>query len=65
VDESVQYQRKIWTEAEEGDLKIVQEGGAKIVRPDLAPFRASVQSVWKEFEGTEIGDLIRQIQEVQ
>jgi tripartite ATP-independent transporter DctP family solute receptor len=65
VDESVEYQRKIWTEAEEGDLKIVQEGGAKIVRPDLAPFRASVQSVWKEFEGTEIGDLIRQIQEVQ
>ena len=65
VDESVQYQRKIWTEAEETDLKIVQEGGAKIVRPDLAPFRESVQTVWKEFEGTEIGGLIRQIQEVQ
>jgi len=64
VDESVVYQRKIWTEAEEADLKIVQEGGAKIVRPDLGPFRTSVQSVWKEFEGTEIGALIQQIQEM-
>ncbi|MBM4024772.1 MAG: TRAP transporter substrate-binding protein [Planctomycetes bacterium] len=65
VDESVAYQRQLWAEAEEADLKTVQEAGAKIVRPDLAPFRASVQTVWKEFEGTEIGDLIRQIQEVQ
>jgi tripartite ATP-independent transporter DctP family solute receptor len=65
VDESVQYERKIWAEAEEADLKIVEEGGAKIVRPDLCAFRDSVQSVWKEFEGTEIGELIRQIQEVR
>ncbi len=65
VDESVVYQRKIWTEAEEQDLKIVQEAGARVIRPDLGPFRASVQSVWKQFEGTEIGTLIRQIQEVQ
>ncbi len=65
VDESVEYQRKIWSEAEEADLKIVQTAGAQIVQPDKALFRDSVQSVWKEFEGTEIGDLIRQIQEVQ
>jgi tripartite ATP-independent transporter DctP family solute receptor len=65
ADESVTYQRKIWAEAEEQDLKIVQEGGAKVIRPDLGPFRESVQSVWNQFEGTEIGDLIRQIQEVQ
>jgi tripartite ATP-independent transporter DctP family solute receptor len=65
VDESVEYQRKIWAEAEEADLKIVQEAGAQIIHPDKALFRESVQSVWKEFEGTEIGDLIRQIQEVQ
>jgi tripartite ATP-independent transporter DctP family solute receptor len=64
VDESVEYQRKIWAEAEEADLKIVQTAGAQVVQPDKAPFRTSVQSVWKEFEGTEIGDLIRQIQEV-
>jgi tripartite ATP-independent transporter DctP family solute receptor len=65
ADESVEYQRKIWAEAEEADLKIVQTAGAQVVQPDKAPFRQSVQSVWKEFEGTEIGDLIRQIREVQ
>ncbi len=59
VDESVQYQRKIWAEAELKDLETVQQQGARIVRPDKAPFRESVRSVWKEFEGTEIGELIR------
>lgn len=65
VDESVVYQRKIWAEAELKDLEIVQQQGAKIIRPDKAPFRESVRPVWKEFEGTEIGELIQQIQEVQ
>ncbi|MGE5293734.1 MAG: TRAP transporter substrate-binding protein, partial [Solirubrobacterales bacterium] len=62
ADESVQYQRKIWAEAELKDLEMVQQQGAKIIRPDKGPFRESVRSVWKEFDGTEIGDLIREIQ---
>jgi tripartite ATP-independent transporter DctP family solute receptor len=65
ADESVVYQRKLWTEAEEADLKVVEDAGVTVVRPDKAPFRESVRSVWKEFEGTEIGDLINRIQEVQ
>ncbi len=65
ADESVVYQRKLWTEAEEADLKVVEEAGVTVVRPDKVPFRESVRSVWKEFEGTEIGDLINRIQEVQ
>ncbi len=65
VDESVVYQRKIWAEAELKDLEIVQQQGATIIHPDKAPFRESVRPVWREFEGTEIGDLIRQIQEVK
>ncbi|MGE5295640.1 MAG: TRAP transporter substrate-binding protein, partial [Solirubrobacterales bacterium] len=65
ADESVQYQRKIWAEAELEDLEMVQQQGAKIVRPDKEPFRESVRSVWREFDGTEIGELIREIQEVQ
>ena len=65
VDESVVYQRKIWAEAEEQDLKTVQDEGVKIIRPDKGPFRESVRPVWDEFKGTEIGELIQQIQEVQ
>jgi tripartite ATP-independent transporter DctP family solute receptor len=65
VDESVEYQRKIWTEAEKNDLKSVQDAGVKVIQPDKEPFRKSVKSVWDEFEGTDIGALIKQIQEVQ
>lgn len=65
VDESVVYQRKIWAEAEEQDLATVQAEGVKIIRPDKGPFRESVRPVWDEFKGTEIGELIQQIQEVQ
>ena len=65
VDESVIYQRKIWAEAEQADLKAVEEAGVNVIFPDKTPFRASVRSVWEEFEGTEIGELIERIQEVQ
>ncbi len=65
VDESVEYQRKIWAEAEEKDLATVQAEGVKIIRPDKEPFRESVRLVWEEFEGTEVGELIHQIQELQ
>jgi tripartite ATP-independent transporter DctP family solute receptor len=65
VDESVEYQRKLWTEAEENDLKIVQEAGVQVTYPDKEPFRESVQSIWNEYEDTEIGELIKKIQEVK
>ncbi len=65
LDESVEYQRKIWTEAEEADMKKVQEAEVKVIRPDKEPFRASVKSIWDEFNGTDIGELIKRIQEVQ
>ncbi len=65
VDESVEYQRKIWAEAEENDMKKVQKSGVTVIHPDKEPFRESVRSVWDEFEGTYIGELIKQIQEVK
>jgi TRAP-type C4-dicarboxylate transport system substrate-binding protein len=65
VDESVEYQRKIWAEAEKEDMKTVQDAGVKVIHPDKEPFRASVRSVWDEFEGTDIGELIKRIQEVK
>jgi TRAP-type C4-dicarboxylate transport system substrate-binding protein len=65
VDESVEYQRKIWAEAEESDMKKIQEAKVKVIYPDKEPFRASVKCVWDEFESTDIGELIKQIQEVK
>jgi tripartite ATP-independent transporter DctP family solute receptor len=65
VDESVEYQRKIWAEAEEADMKTVQDAAVRIIHPEKALFRESVEGVWDQFEDTEIGELIRQIQEVK
>jgi tripartite ATP-independent transporter DctP family solute receptor len=65
VDESVVYERKIWAEAEKNDLKIVEDAGVKVTYPDKKPFEDSVKSMWAEYEGTEIGELIKQIQEVK
>jgi len=65
VDESVEFQRKIWAEAEAADMKTVEEAGVEIIRPDKVPFQESVKSIWDEFEGTETGKLIKQIQEVK
>jgi tripartite ATP-independent transporter DctP family solute receptor len=65
VDESVEYQRKIWAEAEDEDLKFVQQAGVQIVRPDKTPFRNCVRPIWDQFEGTEIGELIKRIQNVE
>ena len=65
IDESVVYQRKIWAEAEEKDLEIVQQHEVEIIRPDKQAFRDSVKPVWDEFEGTKIGKLIERIQKVK
>jgi len=65
VDESVEYQRKIWAEAEENDMEIVKAAGVQVSYPDKRPFQESVKSIWEEFNGTEIGELIKQIQEVK
>ncbi|MFA5553410.1 MAG: TRAP transporter substrate-binding protein, partial [Phycisphaerae bacterium] len=65
VDESVEYQRKLWAEAETNDMEIVQQAGVTIIHPDKTPFKESVRSVWEEFEQTELGELIKRIQEVK
>jgi tripartite ATP-independent transporter DctP family solute receptor len=65
VDDSVEYQRKIWAEAEENDLKIVQEAGVEVIYPDKEPFRESVKGMWEQYESTEIGELIEKVQEVK
>jgi tripartite ATP-independent transporter DctP family solute receptor len=64
ADESVEYQRKIWAEAEQKDMATMVAAGLKVSTPDKELFRQSVKSVWDEFANTEIGKLIQEIQEV-
>ncbi len=65
ADESVECQRQLWVEAERNDLKVAEDAGVTIIRPDKQPFRDAVRGIWQEFEGTEIGELINRIQEVE
>lgn len=65
VDESVDFERTLWAQTESESLKAVQEAGVEIIYPDKQPFVEAVQSVWRRFEGTEIGELAQEIRAVE
>ena len=65
ADEAVEFQKKLWKEESDKDLKIMEEKGVKISYPDKAPFRDKVKQMQDSYNGTPIGDLIKQIKEVQ
>jgi tripartite ATP-independent transporter DctP family solute receptor len=65
ADESVPVQRKFWDESVEESLRIVQEAGVTIHRPDKTKFADKVQDLLEKHKKDEIlGDLIRRIQAV-
>jgi tripartite ATP-independent transporter DctP family solute receptor len=61
IDESVEYQKKLWKEASDDALAQVQKAGVTVIHPDKEPFRKSVESMYEEYRGTEIYDLITEI----
>ena len=65
ADESVIYQRKLWAEFVEKAMADMKAKGLQVYQPDKAPFMERAQEMYKSFEGTEIGDLAKKIQEVQ
>ena len=71
VDESVIYDRKLWTEAEEKSLEVVKAGGVTVSYPDKKPFQDAVKPMWDKYLNAEnkedqaIGALIRKIQEIR
>ena len=71
VEESVAYERKLWSEAEEESMKVVEAGGVVVSYPDKRPFQEAVKPMWNKFLNADnpddraIGDLILKIQEIQ
>ena len=65
--ESVEIQRKLWTEANKKAMETVEAEGVEIIRPPKEPFREQVQSVYDYFREAhgDIYELLRQIQEVE
>ena len=55
----------LWADFELESMDAVKAAGVTIIKPDKAPFRASVASMIKEYDGTAIGDLVKRISEVE
>jgi tripartite ATP-independent transporter DctP family solute receptor len=65
ADESVIYQRQLWDKKEKESLEAVEKAGVQVIYPDKKSFREASESIWKEFENTEIGQIAGQITEVK
>lgn len=65
VDEAVAYQRTLWQESTRDSLAAVEAAGVQVIYPDKQPFIDAVQPLHASFEGTEVGELLHQIAEIQ
>ena len=65
IDESVPYQINLWNEFVRDATDKMVAKGLKIYNPDKAAFMERAKEMYKEFEGTEIGELAKRIQKVE
>ena len=65
VDDSVEYQRELWMQATEEALAAVKEAGVIVTEPDKQPFMDAVAEMKASYAGTDIGDLIAEIEAVE
>jgi tripartite ATP-independent transporter DctP family solute receptor len=65
VDESVEFQKKVWKEASEDALIKVQESGVEVIYPDKTPFQEAVKEMHESFKGTSLYDMIQEIKAVE
>ncbi len=65
AEESVPYQRQLWKEFVKESMDKMVAAGLKVYHPDKQPFKEKAMALWKEFEGTIVGELAKEIQEVK
>lgn len=63
ADDSVEYQKQLWQEASDEALAAIEASGIEIIYPDKQPFIDVVAEMKAGYEGTPIGDLLKQIAE--
>lgn len=61
VDESVEYERRLWQQDTRAALEAVQESGVRVIYPDKTQFSEQVEGMYALYDGTEVGELIRRI----
>lgn len=62
---SAEFQRELWGRKTTEALEQVQAAGVRIIRPDKAPFQQAVQELYREYNGTPVGDLLAEISRVK
>ncbi|MBK1789936.1 TRAP transporter substrate-binding protein [Persicirhabdus sediminis] len=62
--ESSVYQRKLWQEKSDEAKAIAIAAGVKVVEPDKSLFAKKVESYKEGFKGTEVGNVMQQIQKL-
>ena len=65
ADESSIYQRQLWKEKTVKDLEDAQAEGVTVYHPDKKPFAEKVQPMYLPYEGTKIGEFVKQIKEME
>jgi len=65
VDESVEFQKKLWKETEEDVLSKLKEAGVEVSHPEKEPFQQKVEELYEEYKDTELYDLLMMIREIK
>lgn len=65
VADSIELQKELWIALEERSLAAVKEHGVKVTYPDKAPFVAALGPLYKELEGTVIGEYVSRIRALE
>lgn len=65
ADEASAFQRKLWAEKTAESLRIVEEAGVTIHRPDIKAFKDKVVDMHASYDGTPVGDIMKRIAEVK
>tara|TARA_B100001093_G_scaffold390817_1_gene377189 strand:- start:2449 stop:3303 length:855 start_codon:yes stop_codon:yes gene_type:complete len=65
VVESVALQKKLWAEAETHALQQVKAAGVQVIYPDKKPFRAAVAAMRTAFRDSELGSIIKRVEDLE
>ena len=65
VDDSVAYQRELWQTETEASLEAVAAAGVTVSYPDKEPFRAAVEAMKQEYQGTRTGEILQAIEQME
>jgi TRAP-type C4-dicarboxylate transport system substrate-binding protein len=65
ADESSHFQRELWATKTEADLDAVRKLGVEVHLPDKASFMKKVAPMYDAYQGTPIGELVKDIRELK